>query len=428
MIFFINHKRLKIKVIRQKQFAGNIIWNLLGSILSKGSIFLVSILTARMLSQEDFGRVSYIYQTIALIVIFASMGLSVTAIRFTAEALSSGRDSLYSVVKKLTVLVLIFSFFSILIGLFYQNELLTLLQMNEEQTFVIWLILPIVILTAFNQVQFGILSGVKSFKSLAVSNALVGISSLPIAYILISQFLIKGYLISLLITALLTTICNRIFILKAINKVSVNIAESKINSSYKDIVNFAWPNLFSSLIFTGATWLCFSLLATKNLIEVAAFNVSNQLMGILFIIPTICAQVLMSYTANSKNRQLFKQALFFNGGVSLVLALMMMLSSHYLLGLYGEQYQTHTLVLNLCLATLVVMSLSSQVEHYMVGLGMARSHLVYTLVFSVIFVLLSYSLLDYGAVGIAFSRLIAYLIKLLFSFWYVSKVDYASTN
>jgi len=430
MIFCVHWKILSFIVIKQKQFKKDIVWNLFGNVVSKGSVFFVSILTARMLSPEDFGRVSYIYQTVALIVIFASMGLSVTAIRFTADALVNGRNSVRLIVKKITILVLGFSVLSIALIAIFQEQMLSILQVGSEQAFVIWILLPIVTLTAINQVQFGVMSGIKKFKSLAITNTLAGLSSIPIAYILVSQWLIKGYLVSLLITTLLTTVFNRIFIFRAISKISKIEPINSSDRSYNEILNFAWPNLISSIMFTGATWFSFSLLANKNLMEVAAFNVSNQLLGVLFLFPTICAQVLMSYTSkeNLKSRELFKKSLLFNGVLATVLVLIMMVFSRYLLGLYGPHYQDFTLVLNLCLVTLVVMALSSQVEHYMVGLGMVKSHLSYTAVFSLIFVGMSCFLLDYGAVGIAVSRLVAYIIKFFISFLYVNKVDYASSN
>ncbi|MBA6263217.1 oligosaccharide flippase family protein [Colwellia sp. Bg11-12] len=416
-------------MIRIKQFANDIIWSLIGNVISKGSIFIISILTARAMSPEDFGRVSYLYQTIALIVIFSSMGLSVTAIRFTAKALSNGRDSVALIIKKLTFLVSIFSVLSIMIAVIYHQKILSILQLEQEQTFIIWLLVPIVIFTAVNQVQFGVLSGVKRFKSLAITNVLAGVTSVPIAYILVSQWLIKGYLISLFITALLTTIFNRVFIYKAINKIPKMDGAVSKSKSFKEIMGFAWPNLMASIAFTGSTWFCFSLLASHNLVEVAAFNVSNQWLGLLFLLPSICAQVLMSYTAGqaSKSHELLKKSLLFNGLIALILSLIMMFFSHFLLGLYGDHYQEYTTVLNLCLMTLVVMALSSQVEHYMVGLGMAKTHLGYTISFSLIFIVLSYSLIDYGAAGIAAARLIAYIIKFIISFWFVNKVNHAAS-
>jgi O-antigen/teichoic acid export membrane protein len=404
--------------------AVSFIWNLSGNLISKGSVFVVSVITARLLGDEDFGRVALIQQTIAVFVVFATMGLSVTSIKFVAEAVKDGRLAVQSVMSKIMTAALILSSIVLAVCL-YSANFISLFFFNElELVLSIKLASVVIVFSTINQVQFGMLSGLNRFDLLAKSNIISGLINIPITIFLVNQFGLNGFVLSLFSVALILAFINRVFINSVVKRIEHKHTWQAID--YKKIYKFAGPNVLSAIVFSVATWYGFSLLTQINLIEVAAFNVSNQLFGVIFVIPTMLAQVLMSFVAKDKSNRNFYllKSVKINVIITFSCCFPLMFFAGDIMGIYGETYREYEVLLVLTLLSVVAVGLSSQFEHYFVGIGRLSLHLKYTVLYAAVFVSLSIILVHKGAIGIAIARFTAYCCKLLISIVYY-RVHYA---
>jgi O-antigen/teichoic acid export membrane protein len=357
-----------------------------------------------------------------MLLVFSVVGVSVTAIKFTAE----NKENIKTLKLLLRKVYCIAFFSSSLISflLYFFSDAVSVLMVDDQSlSFVFKLCSYMVFFNSINQVQFGILSGLGAFKIVAISNVVGGIVSMLFCYFLITRFEVLGYVYSVLLSYFFIFIVNGFYIIRY-SKRCVSTKDEKAGNEVKvlELIKYSLPNLFSGVLFSFSSWFVVVLISKRlGLSDVGLFNAVNQVVGILYIAPTMFAQVLMSYVASLKlsRKILLYKGILYVAIFSFFVSMLVLIFSDYILAFYSDSFANSGYYLIASIPVFLMLSIYSQLNHYLLGSGYVKYSLVSVLVYSFLLIFLSISLIDSGVLGMIFSKTIAIFLQVMVCIYFV---------
>lgn len=173
-----------------KEIIINFAWRGLQIFSSKGILFIIFILCAKLLDPYTFGIYNYILAIISLLIILGDFGISTATSKFVAQYNAIDKDKLKILIfNSLFIIFLLGSIITIITILFGKYFL------KENYNYALFA-LPIIFLSPMSSIYDGIYRGLKRFRELAIFSLTRGIFSIIFFYLLISNYGIIGALIS----------------------------------------------------------------------------------------------------------------------------------------------------------------------------------------------------------------------------------------
>ena len=102
-------------------FINGTIWNLLGALFSRGILFFLTIVAARILEVETFGKFGIIKSTVNTYVLFASFGLGITATKYVSEFFGTDNDKVQKIIFLTKWFAILTSGFTFTLFLFFSG-------------------------------------------------------------------------------------------------------------------------------------------------------------------------------------------------------------------------------------------------------------------------------------------------------------------
>lgn len=236
-----------------KGLAKGVFWSALGSIISKGFLFIAWILIARILGKELYGEYGLIRNTILMFATFAGFGMGITGMKFISEYIDTDK-SRAGRVASLTLS------FSLVLGMILTVVVILFSNIIAEKTIgAPWLrdefIVSafILLFCAYNGAQIGILNGLKRFKDVAKIHLWNSVISLPI--FIVGAY--KGVMWSVVaygISHLLLCIQTEYFISCAKKRGEINIRYSTGWREWKLLYQYSLPAALSGLMIMPIKW------------------------------------------------------------------------------------------------------------------------------------------------------------------------------
>lgn len=337
-------------------------WALLGSALGKGLSLLAGIYVAQFLGKETYGEYGMIKNTLMYIAIFSSFGLGYTATKFIAENWNANIDKCFETHKTVTIITLIMSGF------------LALLLIVFAEPFSIWIDAPdlnltlrisaiAIIFNAVNTTQIGELSGFNAYKVIAINNTIAGIITFILSVVLTYYYGLNGAILALILSLGFNCLLNRLSITKYINGKRGN---KTYNMQYfKEIIHFSFPIALQESLYSIVTWLSMLLLIKlSNYGELGILSAASQWGAVLAFIPNSLRNVALSYLSQSsnttsQNHKVLKRLLAINFLATAIPFIIIFLLSDYICSWYGESYIGLRSVLNICVLTTIITSLTN---------------------------------------------------------------------
>lgn len=415
------------KILNNKtivSFVNGTIWNLLGALCSRGILFFFSIVAARILEVETFGKFGVIKSTVNTYVLFASFGLGVTATKYISEYFGKDNDK----IQKIIILTKWFAIFtsSITFVLFFffsgyiSSNVLNAPDIKNE----LQLASIILIIVSLNGVYSGIIIGLKKFKALAINNIIGGVVSFPIQIYLLYELGLFGAILGLLIYYFLLMSLN-IF---STNKLTLDFSKIKYNYSaikpeLKIIKKFTLPVFLTNLLVTpimlvGAIFLVNGI---NGYSENALFEGAKQINQLVIFIPFIISQITLPMLSSEKNnsikfKEIMRLNLFVVGVSTLLIALVISLFSSYVMKIYGNFYAEGKWVLTIMVFTAVFMGLTNILGKVYASKDKMWLNFGLSIFWGVEFIILTYMFVyiyELGAVGLALAYLGSYTLHFI---------------
>lgn len=338
-------------------------WALLGSAMGKGLSLIAGVVIARLLGSELYGEYGTIKNTLLMIAIFSSLGLGYSATKFIAESRTANDNKRISDTHKIaTVITLLSSSIIALLLIFASNKVALWLE-SPHLSSTLRLSSIAVIFNALNTTQIGELSGFGAYKELARNNTIAGVFTFCLSVLFTYLYDFNGAILALNLSLIFNAILNTITIKKCIGFKSDS---GKIDRLYvKNVLRYSIPIALQECLYSITYWLNILILVKfSNYTEIGILTAANQWMSVILFIPGALRNVALTHLSASNNDKIrnksILQRLFVVNFVSTFIPFLIILFlSGWLTVLYGDSFDGIRPVLNVCVFTAVISSLSN---------------------------------------------------------------------
>jgi O-antigen/teichoic acid export membrane protein len=185
------------------------------------------------------------------------------------------------------------------------------------------------------------------------------------------------------------------------------------------LLRFSLPSLLAGSLVGLVYWLCNTLLVNQpgGYNEMGIFNAANQWFAVIIFLPGVLGQVLLpilSESMNSQNSQSSRKVLILslkiNAITTIPLILVASILSPWIMAAYGPSFAAAWPVLIIVLVTSGILALLAPIGQIIVAGGRIWTGFAMNLGWAVVYIGMTYLMIDRGASGLAAARLFAYFV------------------
>lgn len=427
---FINRiiNRIKSSNIASR-LAKGAFWSLTGTALAKFIVLISGIICAHVLEQEAYGEFNMVRSTINLFVVFGNAGLGLTATKYISEYKKKDKNHICSI-------YLLTNGFAAITGLIVTVLILALSNYLATETLKApQLITPIRIgalllfITVINGAQQGTLAGFEGFRSIACNTFLGSVAESILLLIGGYYWGVNGAVLGFGCGFIVLYICNHISIRKQFAK---NCIQLSINNFKKNdlhlLYKFSLPAALSSIMVAPVFWAVRTMLVRHtNFSELAIYEAADQWKIIILFIPAALSNVLLpilSSISNSSEKEKYwktlKYNIYANVAISSSIALLVCITSPYIMVLYGKGFTDPWPLILLAISTIFT-SISTVVGISISSRAKMWVGFLFNFIWGIMVILFSYIFLNMGlgARAVGLSILISYFLHAICQFFYL---------
>jgi O-antigen/teichoic acid export membrane protein len=287
--------RKLIKTITGKY--GDGILSIVANFIQKGTFLIVTIVLARIFGAKLFGEYAFLKQAFDVLIVFMLFGGDKSLIYFSALNISDGLNKLISVIKFVTIIVIVL----FLCSLFLRDTLLANYDFSHNLFFLIIFALTILLnaILLFIESYF---IGIKSLNTYFKSVIIAAIFYLPLSYLFGFKFGVIGVFIALFVHYAVQLIYIYLKEGQHFNKRGLN----DIKKDLKQLYTFSFPIGISDLLvhLTGF-FTSIILIQNANFEELGVYNVAMRMVMFIVFIPSLLNNILLSYLSIEINKEKF---------------------------------------------------------------------------------------------------------------------------
>lgn len=349
-------------------------WALFGNAAGKGLALIAGIAIARFLGSEEYGEYGLIKGTLLSIAIFSSFGLGYTATKFIAESRLSDMDRVRNIHRvNLVITILSSALIAIVVSLFAQPIAVWLKDSNLSGT-LRWSAIAIVF-NAIITTQTGELSGFRAYKIIARNNIISGL----ITFLFIAPAAYFGGLrwaiIALVISLLSNCIINTHSIRQILKREERTLSKKFPKKLAREILTFSFPIALQESTYSIASWIGMAMMIRlASYSTLGVYSASSQWMAVMLFIPGALRNVALSHLSEnasntSASKSIGNRLLLVNFIFTFIPFVIIAILSKWIATLYGPSFDKMPLVLNVCIFTAVISSMTNVLTQDMIAHG-----------------------------------------------------------
>lgn len=412
------------------RFQRGVIWNTIGIFISRFLLIIASIIVARVLGKETYGKLGIIQSTISMFGVFAGLGLGITSTKYLAEFKLTDPDKAGKIIALTNIIALVGSgVVSILLFIFAPFLAKDTLAAPELS---IYLRIASIMLffSTINGVQMGILTGLEKFREISKINILNGFLNFLLLIAGAYFFFLIGSVWALTISIVITFWLSQLIVRKELKKFNIVLNYTDCLAEKKVIWDFSIPAFFSGALVGPVNWICNTILVNQNkgYAEMGIFNAANQWFGVLLFLPGIVNNTILpiltekiSLREKNQTKAILKYSIILNGLFVLPFIFVFMIFSAFIMSTYGKGFIGHEVVLIYTLITAGLFAIQQPIGNLIAASGKMWIGFMMNFMWGLAFVLLTLLSINTGARGISLSRFLAYLLLGVLQFIYVVK-------
>jgi O-antigen/teichoic acid export membrane protein len=401
------------------RFARGAIWSFIGALLAQGSSLAASVLAARLLGREQFGRYGMIQGTIGMLGTFAGMGLGVTTTKYVAEFRARDPERAGRIIALGWIVAILFSGI-LALGLFIYAPLLAGRTLNDPSLASgLRIGCALLFLNAFNGAQFGAFSGFEAFRTVARINLARGLIGLPLTVAGVYFWQIDGGIWALVIAAAITCVVSQISLRAKCAAFGIFPRLSTGWLERRVLWTFSTPAFLSGVLVGPAIWAANTMLVNQpnGYAEMGILSAATQWRNAIGFIPGVLGQFALPLLANLNGEQdvyRYGRALRLNLVLTVVAAALVAtpiaLGSSQIMRLYGRSFQSGAWVLVISAATGVISSVNAVVGTAILSSRSVWVGFTFNAMWATLFLVCSYFFIPtHRALGLASALLVAYV-------------------
>ena len=395
-------------------------WSFSGTALAKFIVLVSGILCAHVLSKEEYGQFGMVRTTISMFAVLGSGSLGLTASKYISEFKNQKQHRISSIYNMANCFAFILGLIVVSIILLFAPYLASENLHSPELVDSLRIGAILLFVTVLNGAQGGTLSGLESFKSIAVNTLFGSIAESILMLVGAYYFGVFGAVLGYGSGYIVLYILNNIAIKRKFKDYNIKVVRYKIDKSDLPILyRFSLPAALCSLLVAPVIWITKSILVNNaGYAELAAYEVADQWRMIILFVPSAVSQIVlpilssMSHGDNNKYWKVLRINLYLNAGVAFLISILVVILGPFIMTLYGSDYSSDSNVLTVLavstifssIANVVGLAISSKAKMW-IGFGFNLVWGIMTITFTYIFINMGY-----GAIGLAFAFCLAYII------------------
>ncbi len=408
-----------------------IFWSMAGSVISRGLMLCATILVARMLGKTVYGELGMIQSTVGMFGVFAGFGLGLTATKHVAEFRQGDPERAGRIIG-LSGLLAIGTGGLMAIGLFIFAPWLAEKTINAPHLAGVLRVGSLILfINALNGAQTGALAGFEAFKTIARVNVFIGLISFPILVCGAYFGGLTGAVWALAINLCFNWLLNHIALRREARRYCVPFTIRGCSREWPVLWKFSLPAALGGALVGPVNWACGALLVNQpgGYAEMGLFSAANQWRIAILFIPGMLGQVILPLLSNlsgestgQQYRKVLLLNVFLNFGIALAMVLPLVLLAHFVMSAYGPGFGKGTSVLRVLSFSAVLVAANNVVGHAIISKGKMWMGFLFNGLWAVSLLSITLILLQkgYGALGLAYATLIAYVLHTAWQSAYLS--------
>jgi O-antigen/teichoic acid export membrane protein len=390
-----------------------------------------------MLGKTGLGELGIIQSTVGMLGVFAGFGLGVTATKHVAEFRCSDPERTGRIIA-LSGLVAMATGALMSLGLFVFAPWLAENMINAPHLIgVVRIGALILLISALNGAQTGVLSGFEAFRTIAKINLTVGLISFPILLGGAYFGRLSGAVWGLAINQGIAWLCNHLALRKEARGYRIPLTLRGCNRELSVLWRFSLPAVLAGSMVGPISWLCNTVLVNQRngYAEMGIFSAANQWYTALLLLPSVLGQVLLPvlaerFSQNQKNQIRGIMALGIKANALAVFPIVLLAGagSRYIMRLYGEGFRNGWPTLVVVLLTTGIVSVQIPVAYVIAASGKMWLALLMNMGWGLAFLAFTYLLRQHGAFGLGLARCLAYVLHAVWTFGFAVSISRKMRN
>lgn len=415
------------------RLAKGVFWSITGSVISRGLMFVASIVVARILGKSGYGELGMIQSTVGMLGVFAGFGLGLTATKHVAELRKSDPERAGRILG-LSGLLAIVTGGLMTLGLIIFAPWIAEHTINAPHLVDALRISALMLFfSALNGAQTGALSGFEAFKTITLVNLFVGLASFPI--LIGGAFFggLIGAVWALAINLGVNWLLNHLALRRETRHHRVPYTYKGCGRELPIVWRFSLPAFLSGAMVGPVTWACYALLVNQSN-GYAAMGVYNAVLLIKQVPETVLAMLIVPVMpmlsdyfgkgdASSYNKML-SYAFIMSLSVIVPVALIQTAVPTLTLLPYGQEYQGNTSVVQWLMLHSVLIALFHPYGSILASMNRMWFGFAYNLLWGSVFFILTLILTPrYGVSGLAAALAFTHLLTSLLCVAYIYRYE-----
>lgn len=405
-------------------------WLTLGSLIARVMTLVANIFVVRILERESYGSFAIIQSSVVMTGVFAGLGLGMTVIKYIAEFKERDKKRLAKIITLTNRIAFFGAFLISLLFAIGSDFIASNLLNNSEISELIFLSSISLFFNALFGYYNSTLIGFEAVRESGIVQLVAAILSLPLLIFLTDKYALIGAVWGLIIQSIFLFLFSFFFYLKQFSKLQIKPNHLFGKDEWKIIRNFTIPAFLTGIIVMPVHWICYALLVNTDNgnSEMALIGIVMQWFYAIMFLPALAGRIVLpilsDLQASGEQQQIsktLKLSMKANAIILVPITLGLAFLSPWIMSLYGPEYRENWLVLVFVVAAALVSSLLTPIGHLIVATGRMWLSSMMNLLWAIIYIILSWQLIETGALGITIALFIAYLALFLWTTLYVIK-------
>jgi len=397
-------------------------WSLSGAVISRILALAASILVARMLGKEEFGKLGIIQSTVGMFQVFAGFGLGLTATKYVAEFRLSDPAKTGRIIGLSAMVAAVTGVLMLLLLILFAPWLSEHTLAAPDLAGPLRLSALMLLLGALNGAQTGALAGFEEFRTIARVNVLAGLANFPLMVAGVYLAGLRGAIAALVVSMGVNWVLNHFALRFAMKRAGVSVSFSGNAGELKVLWRFSTPAVLAGIMVGPVTWTCNAMLVNQanGYAEMGVFNAANQWRGAILFLPGVVEAIILPVLSNLRGegdrlryRKVLLYNIWFNGALTLAVAVIISLLAPFIMASYGNGFRSNYLVLVLLSFSAVLTATIGVIGQAIASEDRMWWGMLLNLLWGCAMICATWLLVAYGAKGLAFAILISYTFHLL---------------
>lgn len=404
------------------RMAKGVAWSVITGGVTRGLFVLVSIIIARLLGEDAFGKWGMVQATVGVLSVLAGMGIGQTLTKHIAELKDSDTVRAGRVIALSAELALI-SNAIVGIGCLSFSGVIARSVLNAPDMAVpLAMSSFMAVAMVMSLVLQSSLAGFEAFGQIAFVRLAEMLATFAAMVLLTRRFGLVGAILGFSLGQVVSIVLFAWLLRGHVRRHGIKLTMAGRWQEIRLLWDYSLPSLLSAVVLAPGNWYAQALVAQRpdGFVQMSGFAASQRWRGLVSFIPRQVRLVALPVLSQLKGagdfrryRKAFVANLVVTAGFGVVIAVPLALASHWIMGLYGPGYVDKWDILVVLLAVSVVQSMMGVFGPLFTSQGKVWWSFWFNVLWVILLVAGSMVFVPlYGIRGFVWSLLGAYLIDL----------------